>query len=223
MSGLFRSLSGSAATQLPDDALSRPMDPAPSNSPPRSIGNEEIGMAMHETNMLTPLSDSSESVPFEQSRVPETAHKHEKLQSLPASILEDITKNNIKRHEGFKDHVYPDSLKKPTIGYGHLISEGDKFISGIIYDKRTLDELFEIDFQKAKNAANDILKGMDIDDRARGIVTEMVFQLGKGGVSKFSGMRSALSKETMPLLRMRCWILFGTSRPPNEARNWRGT
>ena len=29
---------------------------------------------------------------------------------------------NIKAHEGFRDHIYKDSLGKATIGYGFLVS-----------------------------------------------------------------------------------------------------
>lgn len=29
---------------------------------------------------------------------------------------------NIKAHEGFRDHIYKDSVGKPTVGYGFLVS-----------------------------------------------------------------------------------------------------
>lgn len=29
---------------------------------------------------------------------------------------------NIKTHEGFRDHIYKDSVGKPTVGYGFLVS-----------------------------------------------------------------------------------------------------
>jgi len=29
---------------------------------------------------------------------------------------------NIKAHEGFRDHIYKDSIGKPTVGYGFLVS-----------------------------------------------------------------------------------------------------
>ena len=34
------------------------------------------------------------------------------------------SKNDLKNHEGFRPKAYADSLGKPTIGYGHLITDG---------------------------------------------------------------------------------------------------
>ena len=35
--------------------------------------------------------------------------------------------NRIKKHEGFVNKIYKDSLGKATIGFGHLVTKHDKF------------------------------------------------------------------------------------------------
>jgi GH24 family phage-related lysozyme (muramidase) len=106
---------------------------------------------------------------------------------------EDV-KSRIKKHEGFIAKVYLDSLGKATIGYGHLLTEDDDFEEGIIYDKDILEELFDKDFNKAKQGMEELVGTLDIAMAAKGIIIEMVFQLGKTGVSKFKNMFAALNE-----------------------------
>lgn len=58
----------------------------------------------------------------------------------------------IKRHEGFKSHVYLDSGGVPTIGYGHQIKPGENFDKGIT--KREAEALLAQDVQGAVHSAN---------------------------------------------------------------------
>ena len=104
-------------------------------------------------------------------------------------------KERIKKHEGFRNTVYLDSLGKATIGYGHLLTEDDDFEEGIQYDKSLLEDLFDKDFNRSAYNAEQLLEGIDICDTAREIIVEMVFQLGIGGVSKFKKMFEALRKK----------------------------
>lgn len=112
-------------------------------------------------------------------------------------MYEDL-KARIKHHEGFLAKVYLDSLGKQTIGYGHLLTEEDDFVEGVIYDKDILEVLFEKDFNKAVQGAEELLKdnlqGYEIALVAKEVIIEMVFQLGKTGVSKFKKMFDALKK-----------------------------
>ncbi len=101
-------------------------------------------------------------------------------------------KNRIKKHEGFRNTVYLDSLGKATIGYGHLLTEEDDFEEGIQYDKSLLENLFDKDFNRSAYNAEQLLEGIDVCDTAREVIVEMVFQLGIGGVSKFKKMFEAL-------------------------------
>ena len=105
----------------------------------------------------------------------------------------DELKNRIKKHEGFRDVMYLDSLGKKTIGYGHLVTE-DGILPGIQYSKKELDELFEKDFASAIYNANKLVGNYDISDDAFGVVIEMCFQLGFPRVSKFIKFLDALKK-----------------------------
>jgi len=106
---------------------------------------------------------------------------------------EDV-KTRIKKHEGFIAKVYLDSLGKATIGYGHLLTEDDDFVEGVIYDKDILEELFDKDFNKAKQGMEELVGTSPLPMLVKGVIIEMVFQLGKTGVSKFKNMFAALNE-----------------------------
>jgi lysozyme len=106
-------------------------------------------------------------------------------------MFEDV-KERIKQHEGFNNRVYKDSLGKKTIGYGHLVLPTDSFKDGEYYETSVLNDLFEQDFQNALDQAQQLLDGYNLPDKAIGVVVEMIFQLGMGGVSKFKMMLTAL-------------------------------
>ena len=108
----------------------------------------------------------------------------------------ETVKNSIKKHEGFRNKVYKDTLGKRTIGYGHLCVE-DWWEDDKEYTEAQLDRIFDQDFEKAKDGASKLYEGCEISDTAKGVIIEMVFQLGPTGVSKFKNMWKAL-KETPP-------------------------
>ena len=108
----------------------------------------------------------------------------------------ETVKNSIKKHEGFRNKVYKDTLGKRTIGYGHLCVE-DWWEDNKEYPEAQLDRIFDKDFEKAKDGASKLYEGCEINDTAKGVIIEMVFQLGTTGVSKFKNMWKAL-KETPP-------------------------
>ena len=103
-------------------------------------------------------------------------------------------KERIKKHEGFRNTVYLDSLGKATIGYGHLITKADNFIEGVEYSKEELDALFDKDFDTACDQAMTLVGSFNICEDAVGVIIEMVFQLGIGGVGKFKMMLEALKE-----------------------------
>ena len=106
----------------------------------------------------------------------------------------DDLKARIKKHEGFRDVMYKDSLGFATIGYGHLILPTDNYVDGKQYSKEDLDKVFDKDFQNALDNANKLMSGYDLVDQAKEVICEMVFQLGIGGVSKFKNMWKALEE-----------------------------
>ena len=102
---------------------------------------------------------------------------------------------SVKKHEGYRNKVYLDTLGKRTVGVGHLCVE-DFWEDDKEYEEKFLMTILEHDLQTAIKGAKDLMAEngcMDIDEQAEEIIIEMVFQLGKTGVSKFKNMWKALS------------------------------
>ena len=104
---------------------------------------------------------------------------------------------SVKKHEGYRNKVYLDTLGKRTVGVGHLCVE-DFWEDDKEYEESFLMEILEKDLSGAIIGANDLMAEhdcTDIDEKAYEILIEMVFQLGKTGVSKFRNMWKALSEK----------------------------
>ena len=101
---------------------------------------------------------------------------------------------SVKKHEGFRDIVYRDTLNKRTVGYGHLCVE-DHWEDGKKYDKEYLEEILEKDLQGAIDQTHEKCADLKISDDAKSLICEMIFQLGGHGVSKFRNMWKALQKD----------------------------
>jgi lysozyme len=104
-------------------------------------------------------------------------------------------KDRIKTHEGFRNFVYKDSLGKRTVGYGHLCKSDENWNDDEQYSIELLENCFESDFVEALKGAEDLIGSIPLLPKAKEVIVEMVFQLGKGGVSKFKKMWEALAKE----------------------------
>ena len=102
---------------------------------------------------------------------------------------------SVKKHEGYRNKVYLDTLGKRTVGVGHLCVE-DFWEDNKEYEEKFLMTILEHDLKTAIKGAKDLMAEygcMDIDEVAEEIIIEMIFQLGKTGVSKFRNMWKALS------------------------------
>lgn len=99
--------------------------------------------------------------------------------------------DEIKRHEGYSDTVYFDSIGVPTVGYGHALLQGSK-IPAVVADL-----LFEQDFNIAKGDYELLANrwGLDLDPVRRGILINMLFNMGMARVSKFKKMLTALQSK----------------------------
>ena len=104
-------------------------------------------------------------------------------------------KEEIKLHEGFVPKTYSDSLGKKTIGYGHLCVEPEQWDDDKEYTKEELELVFEKDFEEALKNAESLIDSRSINQIAKQVIIEMVFQLGIGGVGKFKKMWEALDRE----------------------------
>ena len=101
---------------------------------------------------------------------------------------------SVKKHEGFRDTVYRDTLNKRTGGFGHLCVE-DHWEDGKKYDKKYLEDILEKDLQYAINQGEGMCQDLKISDDAKFLIIEMIFQLGGRGISKFRKMWAALRED----------------------------
>ena len=130
---------------------------------------------------------------------------------------------SVKKHEGFRDTVYRDTLNKRTVGYGHLCVE-DHWEDNKAYDKKYLEEILEKDLQSAINQTHEMCKDLKISDDAKTIICEMIFQLGGNGVSKFKNMWKAL-KENPPSYSVAASEMLDSrwaKQTPNRAQEMAG-
>jgi lysozyme len=103
---------------------------------------------------------------------------------------------SVKDHEGYRNKVYLDTLGKRTVGVGHLCVE-DFWEDDKEYEEKFLMTILKHDLETAIKGAKELMQEYgcaDIDDLAKEIIVEMIFQLGKTGVSKFKNMWKALSE-----------------------------
>jgi lysozyme len=101
---------------------------------------------------------------------------------------------SVKKHEGFRNSVYEDTLGKRTVGFGHLCVE-DHWEDGKKYDKVYLEKILEDDLQYAINQGEGMCKDLKVSDDAKFLIIEMIFQLGSAGIQKFRRMWSALGED----------------------------
>ena len=87
-----------------------------------------------------------------------------------------------------------------TGGYGHKILKGETH-PNMNYTEEYWDGVFDKDFAKAYDGALKLV-GKDTNGEAIGIITEMIFQMGYEGVSKF--------EKTLEYIKNEQWELAST-------------
>ena len=114
--------------------------------------------------------------------------------------ITDELKARIRDHEGCRDEVYLDSLGKVTIAIGHLVQphEKERFKPGVKISADDIEDLFLIDLNRACAGAEQLIGELyrgntRLPQIIEHVIVEMVFQLGKTGVSKFRKFWKALS------------------------------
>ena len=99
------------------------------------------------------------------------------------NLLEDI-----KKHEGFVEHVYDDSLGIPTIGYGFAIKD-------LTLDEDIAEEILIRKLEKLKRNATARFKWLEVMPvEVQEVILNMCYQLGVTGTSKFRKAISALQE-----------------------------
>jgi len=95
---------------------------------------------------------------------------------------------SIKKHEGFVEHVYDDSLGIPTIGYGFAIKD-------LVLDEDIAEEILIRKLERLKRNANSRFRWLeDMPVVVQEVILNMCYQLGVTGVSKFRKAISAFQE-----------------------------
>ena len=104
-------------------------------------------------------------------------------------------KSRIKKNEGYSNQTYYDQAGKPTIGFGHLIKKGEKFLHQKKYSKKYLNNLFENDFSSALSDFYKSYKIKGLSKNSQEVLLEMIFQLGIRNCLKFKKFNKSLKKK----------------------------
>ena len=98
-------------------------------------------------------------------------------------------KDRIKRHEGKRNKPYKCSEGYLTIGYGRNLET-------VGLSDAEIDYLFAADYQRAVELAKSFVVYETLNDVRRGVLVEMIFQMGRAGVAKFKNfLAAALRKD----------------------------
>ena len=101
-------------------------------------------------------------------------------------------KNKIKKHEGYRDHIYLDSLSIPTFGYGHMVLPDDDLVEGKHYPIEVAEEYFDKDFNISVSDAEKLIGDINLNHIQKCCIIQMCYQLGGPRTSKFKKMWQAL-------------------------------
>lgn len=97
-------------------------------------------------------------------------------------MFEEVEKDQIRKHEGYKGSIYYDSVGVPTGGWGHAFHIGSSL------PKEIWEQIFNYDYRLHKDQLNDLIwqrKLMDLDHVRKMVLMDMIFNLGMGGLLKF--------------------------------------
>lgn len=99
---------------------------------------------------------------------------------------------NIKAHEGFRDHIYKDSVGKPTVGYGFLVSalspDELKLNGGKAepMSKEVAEKILNLKVSKLKKRVFQCLPWLENKPQnVQDTLIEMAYQLGLAGLMGF--------------------------------------
>ena len=126
-------------------------------------------------------------------------------------------KEEIKACEGYVNKIYKCSEGFDTIFYGHKVLPEDTYEHDAEYPKEIGEEVFEKDFQRTLDAAERLIADRPINNTAKEVIINMVYQIGEGGVSKFKNMWKALDNEDYGEASFQMLDSLWAKQTPNRA------
>jgi len=89
---------------------------------------------------------------------------------------------------------------------------------GVEYSKEEGELVFERDFQRTLDAAERLIGERSINNTAKQVIINMVYQIGEGGVSKFKNMWKALDREDYGEASFQMMDSLWAKQTPNRAK-----
>lgn len=110
--------------------------------------------------------------------------------------LLDLIKEDLIRHEGYKEEIYLCSEGIPTFGIGHAIKETDMEYTwpvGSPVEKERIDAVFILDCEDAVNDIEHLISDVSShSDQCIRVLVNMAFNLGRTRLSGFKNMLAAV-------------------------------
>ena len=100
-------------------------------------------------------------------------------------------RDRIKKHEGCVTVPYYDSEGIMTVGIG-------RNLQAVPFSEDEIELMFSNDLRRARAGAKTFECYADLDPMRQGVLTEMVFQMGVNGVSKFKKFLIAANNHDWP-------------------------
>ena len=111
--------------------------------------------------------------------------------------LVERIKEDLIKHEGYKDEIYLCSEGIPTFGIGHAIKEEDieyTWPIGTYIEKERIDNAFETDFNIALSDAETLTDDLySHPDNVQRVLVNMAFNLGRTRLGRFKRMLAAVN------------------------------
>lgn len=111
--------------------------------------------------------------------------------------LREIIKEDLIRHEGYVAEIYLCSEGIPTFGIGHMVVEADPEYTwpvGTPVEKERIDTVFEADCDIAIKDCEALFSTWEsMPDKAKRVLVNMAFNLGRNRLSQFKNMREAVN------------------------------
>ena len=127
------------------------------------------------------------------------------------------TKDDIRKHEGWRDKVYKDSLGHRTIGIGHLCLDHEKWVDDKVYPRKVIEKTFEYDFNIALNDARKLIVEENIHPDAFACLINLCFNIGGPRASRFKKALSALEKQDYKVAAIEFLDSRWAKQVPNRA------
>jgi lysozyme len=111
--------------------------------------------------------------------------------------LLEVVKEDLIKHEGYKDEIYLCSEGVPTFGIGHAVKEHDPEYTwpvGTPVEKDRIDSAFLVDVQDACNDVDILFEdAWSKPDNVQRVLVNMAFNIGRTRFGKFKKMIAAVN------------------------------